>query len=100
MRATVGVWSPGETIEVSTELPEIVRIISGRAARTVPDLLERTVYEKGDVFYLPGNQPTVLFEALDGNDVAYECIFYQEELDKEAEKTRELIERTMSVVNL
>jgi len=96
MKGTVGVWRRGETIEVQTDLPEIVQIIRGRAAVTVPGLLDRTVYVKRDKFYLPPKQPSVLFEALDGNDVAYECIFYQEELDSERDKTLALIEETMA----
>ena len=95
MKGTVGIWSPGKIIEVSTVLPEVVRIVRGRVARTVPGLLERAIYKKGDVFYLPGNLPKVHFEALDNNDVAYECIFYQEELDDEVDATRELIKNTM-----
>jgi len=90
MKGTVGIWSPGEIIEVSTVLPEVVRIVRGRAARTVPGLLERAIYKKGDVFYLPANLPKVLFEALDNNDVAYECIFYQEELDDARESLMRL----------
>jgi|GEM_PF-5268051 len=94
MKGTVGVMQPGGIIEVSTDLEEIVQIIRGRLAVRIPDLLERRVYKKHDKFYLPGKRPMVLFEPLDENDVAYECIFYQPELDTEREKTQKIIEAT------
>ncbi|HAU39905.1 MAG: hypothetical protein UV80_C0002G0048 [Candidatus Peregrinibacteria bacterium GW2011_GWF2_43_17] len=96
MKGTVGIMKPGEIIEVSTDKPELVRLFRGRLARTVPGILERRVYGKNDTFYLPGNQLVVLFEALDGHDVAYECIFYESTLDAEREATQRLIEFTMS----
>lgn len=96
MKGTVGIMKPGQVIEVSTDKPEVVRLFRGRLARTVPGVLERAEFKKNDVFYLPGDQDVVLFEALDGNDVAYECIYYEPELDDEREKTQRLIDRTMS----
>lgn len=98
MKGTVGIMKPGAVIEVSTDKPEVVRLFRGRLARTVPGVLERAEFKKNDVFYLPGGQPLVLFEALDGNDVAYECIFYEPDLDDEREKTQQLIDSTMSNV--
>lgn len=96
MKGTVGVMKPGAIIEVSTDKPEIVRLFRGRLARTIPGVLERREFKKDEVFYLPGGQSVVQFEALDGNDVAYECIFYQPELDNERKKTQALIDSTMS----
>jgi uncharacterized protein YaiE (UPF0345 family) len=96
MKGTVGIMKPGQVIEVSTDKPEVVRLFRGRLARTVPGVLPRKEFKKNDVFYLPGGQALVQFEALDGNDVAYECIFYEPELDDEREKTQALIARTMS----
>lgn len=81
MKGTVGVMNPGETIDVSTNLPEKVKIVRGRLAVTVPGVSERRVYEKGQTAFIPGSLESVLFEALDGNQVAYECIYYQVELD-------------------
>ncbi len=86
---------PGAIIEVSTDKPEVVRLFRGRLARAIPGILGREVFEKNDTFYLPGGQPVVQFEALDGNDVAYECIFYEPELDSEREATQRLIDWTM-----
>jgi uncharacterized protein YaiE (UPF0345 family) len=100
MKATVGVMNPNETIDVSTNLPEKVTIIRGRLAVTVPGVSERRMYNKHETAFIPGNQKSVLFEALDGNQVAYECIFYDAKLDKDgdidiqgtAEKVKSVLE--------
>lgn len=99
MSGTVGIMNPGETIDVSTNLPEIVLVIRGRLAVTIPGLWERHVYGKYETALIPGKQKSVLFEALDGNQVAYECIFYDVNLDAEknqfSQKTAEDVKNVL-----